>query len=180
MQLLGGRLQVRKSIFEDNRALNGGAFFVSNVSRCWIAQSTFANNHATASGGAFYVMNGTVTLSNGTRVDGNTAAGEGRSVFLYSFAALYYALPAPIGRWVPNSVTCRRNSEAELCDAEQHAGYTVWMLRQTNNDLVLPYRCAPGLVGSSKDESTQVSPTCAGVCPPGTFCTAGAQQPAQW
>ena len=72
-----GKLVVRASVFEANRALNntsGGALYVKDS--CIMSNSTLVNNVATASGGGIYHSSGYLLLSQ-TTISGNAANGTG-------------------------------------------------------------------------------------------------------
>ena len=63
-----------------------------------------------------------------------------------------------------------------MCPAAR-AGATIWELASAPFDDVLPFRCAPGLLGSSAAvEAQQKTPLCGGACPIGYSCAAGTQQ----
>ena len=164
IQALGGDVDITHSTFEANIAQRGGALFASSTRRCWIRQTTFARNNASAEGGAIFVRGSTITLSDQTLLESNTAEGSGQSTFIDASAVITYALPAPNGYWIPNTIRC----SGQLCDA-QYAGYTIAILTQSLEDRVLPFQCAPGLVGSSETEADQTSSQCGGPCPRG-FC----------
>ena len=180
VRVSGGRLELSYCTFNANIARRGGAMFASGSGHYWLRRATFSSNIADLHGGAIYATGADVTLANSTLLIDNVASGSGGSFSLDAGAKIRYALPAPVGRWVGTPVKCTAvvDEQSQPCDA-QHLGYTVWELQFTFNE-DLPYKCAPGLIGSSEvDEASQVSPLCGGACPSGRFCEAGTQEPAE-
>ena len=84
----------------------GGAVFVTGhedhgVGRLVVSESVLADNHADT-GGAFYVLAGSVTISNGTMFR-NNSADEGATIFV-SITDVIYLLPGPAGHYIAGSV----------------------------------------------------------------------------
>lgn len=182
LQVHGGRAEVRSSLFRGNIAKNGGALFINNTEHLWLRHVDFSENTATERGGALFVVNSGVTLANQSSIDeSNRAAGDGLGHSIYAekaateFVAVSYALPAPSGYWIANPVTCSLPplQQPEECRPGVHAGYVVWSIASIV-DQAVPILCAPGFLASEDDnKDTQMSPRCAGFCPPGSFCPGG-------
>ena len=76
--------------------------------------SRFRSNEASRAGGAVLASAATVTLADKTRMEENTAP-RGATVELASGAQVLYALPVPLGHWLPSVVRCE-------------AGFLLWRL----------------------------------------------------
>lgn len=160
--------------FESNSALLGGALYASGPGRYWVRQTTFTRNVAFTAGGALFATNCSVTLTNQTRFDANVAE-SGRSIYVNAEApgVVVYALPAPSGHWISDAVRCSQTAQNLGCRDPQHSSLTIKLLMRSFDD-ELPYKCSPGHIASSADDTaTQASSSCAGTCAGGQICAAG-------
>ena len=164
--MTGGELEISGSSFYENRARCGGAFFAQDTNQSWIRRTQFVRNNASADGGALCARNSIMTLTEGTLLDGNVAAGAGQTAFMDAASVIAYALPGPEGYWINNPVTDQ--------------GLTSWRLSQPYDDPTLPYPCAPGLRGSGTDVASQSTPLCSGPCPAGFYCERANLVPIIW
>ena len=152
IQAVNGSLDITDSVFEGNTAVNGGGLCLLGSSFCSLSRSVVRLNNAMQRGGGLYMgeqANG--LLSNETALVDNTA--------LHAFnidvssGLLQYALPAPLGHWVSN---VRRASTT--------SNLMVSVLPLGPLDDNFPYGCAPGIVGSNNDVSSQDGPDCTAPC----------------
>ena len=164
VQVAGGHLALSQSIFESNVARDGGAVHMSGQGNYWLSEATFFSNEATRHGGAIFASDAHVQLARKTLLEGNVASlSSSSSLFVTSNALVTYILPAPAAHWIGAPI--------------ERDGQTVWELVDPF-DQDLPFKCPAGVVASADEqEAAMKSPTCAGACPTGSYCTAGTQQP---
>ena len=188
----GGQLAVHGSNVTDNKAVRGGAFLLMEDARVHLTSTRVANNRASERGGAFEVSGGALVLSDGSLLEDNEAGGTdmGHSIAVGA-GAVYYALPAPTGRWVsssflceeyrypcpPGDVGCDPDAQPALdnqpCDHTDPLlmGKTIAALMPGEKiDDDYPFACPPGVFGSDNIASSQKSPSCSGACPAGHSC----------
>ena len=183
-------VMVKGSVFEDNTGTDGGALLATDGALIMVGDSTFRYNRAWSSGGAVYAARyAQVVLMNRTLLDGNRAGGSGDSIAMEETASCSYALPAPLGHWMASFVHCNAADSSSASAANSsgviptcgahHNGLTIWPLTR-HFDEEMPFRCAPGVIGSTEsNEGSQLSPTCSGACPAGSYCEAGTLRPAE-
>ena len=192
-----GHLTIEGSVFEANSGREGGALHVTGASVVSVSHSVFQRNRASGSGGAVHAASyARVSLRNRTLLDGNHADGFGDNLAVDETASCSYVLPAPAGHWIASFVHCDTTNSRSIslasppnsssrrrslcgpdgcCPGDE--GLTLWPLRRPFDEEV-PFRCAPGVIGSADgDEASQVTPTCSGACPGGSFCEAGTLRP---
>ena len=98
--MTGGVLDVLLSSFIGNHAArHGGAVHLAG-GRAGFSECHFHANTAGGRGGGISVTGGTLSLGEGTLLQGNTATGGGHSMHIASGASAAYHLPAPHGRWI--------------------------------------------------------------------------------
>jgi hypothetical protein len=118
VQVRGGTVRITDTRFTSNAAGDGGALHADFGAIVTVLASTFASNTAAAHGGALAVNRAHVMLGNGTRLESSNSAHEGQTTWLSYFArggAIVYALPAPMGSWVPNTYLCERRVQTDAC-----------------------------------------------------------------
>ena len=153
-----GALWMQRCSLISNSATRGAALFVKGGTVA-VEETEFSDNVASESGGALYIENGRVSISNRTLLRRNSAPrGAGASIF--SSVALHYVLPTPLARWV--LIPDGRN-EATLA-----AGAI---------DDDFPYPCSAGLYGNSYLPFDQSGPLCSGACPAGYSCGTATAEP---
>lgn len=134
-----------------------------------VARLRMANHYLKASGECNLLLkNMVVEGQNAVRVIG-------------SVARLYYALPAPLGKYVGGGRlrTCSQLPAAvkALCDddSDQVIEFTEGTLDAHRE--ALPADCFAGFVGDSTGSTAQRSGMCNTACPVGNFCPKGSSQP---
>ncbi|MCB9851674.1 MAG: autotransporter-associated beta strand repeat-containing protein [Phycisphaerales bacterium] len=69
LEMVGGTLAIRDSVFAGNTARSGSAVYIDGVNQPLVANSIFSGNYADGNGGAVWNKNGTITLVNCTLVN---------------------------------------------------------------------------------------------------------------
>lgn len=183
-------LEAEDSTFTGNFAAQGGVLFSSTMfSKSTLSRCSLQGNTATLAGGALFSTAGRLYLSNQTMVKDNTAP-TGISSFVVG-GDINYALPAPIGFFasatycklyrlpcsvVPCDPSTRPPLPDQPCTPDEYGRYLSRLPRGALEDS-LPYRCPPGVYGSSLGPTGQMSAQCSGPCPAGYYCPAGTSVP---
>ena len=186
------KVLISDSKFVANSAAYGGAIAVTGA-LVTVEYSTFEGNIAKYDGGALHTLDADIRLGNKTQFLAN-AARQGRTSMVQS-GLFAYILPAPLGTWLPNVVSCtlaripcnfvanascdpssQPVSDTQPCEAEFRDQALTNLARGPLND-DFPFPCAPGLLGASHVIEDQDGPDCSGICPPGFFCPLGSTEP---
>jgi len=185
--LPGATVTIADSRISSNTAETGGGVFVAG-GKVRVQGTQVRNNHANVNGGGVATTGGDFTLSDATRLSSNTAAGEGRAVYVAS-GVLRYTLPAPLGTWIAAPIRCivyyepcpadqpdcdpalQPELEVQPCPYQDNpellgTTYAPFSVGPLDDDY--PFSCAAGLFGNN-ETSAQSSATCAGECPAGTY-----------
>lgn len=106
ISVASGSLTIHESLIWGNTAMRGGALCITGQSTVHAAGATIETNNATRDGGGLYLVDdANVLLSNATKLIGNFAP-TGLNIAFRS-GELQYALPAPLGWWVPGVISCQ-------------------------------------------------------------------------
>ena len=159
LRQIGGRVEARSTLFAHNRAGgNGGAFSIDG-GHALLDSCRLEGNVAGNDGGAVHVRDGSVVLTGGTIIKGNSADNRGDSIFVLG-GRVDYKLPCPLGHYI---------NAAPGADSTPLTGAV---------DKSVPLPCAPGLYGDDTYSlASQSGPGCSGECPPGHFCPLGTVTP---
>jgi hypothetical protein len=208
----GGSVEAQNTQFEGLQATNGGAVAITNgslvlrncnLTACRAQQGGAAHasggrfllmgcrvstNRATTDGGALFVDGAIVMLAAGTVLTENIAPSGAAAVAHLVSGSVFYALTAPLGRYIPSTTVCQQAYEGanlaprerQPCDWEtvpEMLGLTIhrWPVGRIQDDY--PYVCPAGTVGNSLEIEVQSGPQCAGSCPTSYFCPRGTVQP---
>ena len=195
IKFLAGTLVIYDTPFMYNKADKGGAIYSAGQTTTTIygVGSNFTFNDADA-GGALYATGASSTaLKNGTVMTSFNLAWLGKSAYIAEGggANAAYSLPAPMAHWIAalecriyrvpcTTATCVPEDQPPLPvqPCEEHE-YGQWVGR-TNPGAVedgLPFRCAPGKLGSTLDAADQSTSRCTDDCPAGHYCPAASQFP---
>ena len=149
----------------------GGAVYVldgkvelhrSRVTGC-SASTPFARN---GRGGGIFIVNGSVTMTDGSQLMGNSASGKGATLMIRGGQVMYF-LPAPPGHWAP-VVEClvyregcphddKGNVRDVSCDETADA-----CRRTSTNSLADGKACAPALPLEAQPCNWKTQPTLIG------------------
>ena len=156
----GGETTIWRGIFRQNNASNGGAVHASQgVLSCF--GCVLEDNTAAETGGALFAgVNASVLLANQSVLRRNRALGDGpvlgATIFVNNESAIVsYALPAPLGSWIPAPFVCG-SSARQPCPWERNAlslGLTLFTFESGGFDDNYPYTwytCATRISGPKR------------------------------
>ena len=175
---------------------NQGVDIVYNTGNLTVANSTLtlaAGQHGPL------LLNAPPLLKDGTGITLTNASldgGDGVTLSNEVSANIVYVLPAPKGTYLKGRLfQCAKlmccpvqqseghcgapleKCDVQQCDYTRYNGTWIVQLNQGDQKGRYPKQCSSGFYGNATGKQFQMSPLCAGACPPGDYCEAGSIHP---
>jgi hypothetical protein len=96
-----GNVTITDTTVSSYSSLDGGAIYAT-FGKAILSRTDVGDCHAGRTGGAIHSGGGTLLMSDGTSLHGNTAGSIGGTLYV-SGGSLSYILPTPPGHWMPNA-----------------------------------------------------------------------------